>query len=62
MEVNINALMTIALGVFIALVARDILRYFTGRLFGFGNRKGGKEKSCQKEKSHEQTPSRGDEG
>jgi membrane protein DedA with SNARE-associated domain len=62
MEVNINALMTIALGVFIALVARDVLRYFLGRLFGSGNRKGGKEQSCQKEKEHGQTPSRDDHG
>lgn len=43
MEVNINALMTIALGVFIALVARDILGVVLRRLFGFGAVKGSKE-------------------
>lgn len=36
MEIDINAVMTIALGVFIALVARDILGVILGRLFGFG--------------------------
>lgn len=43
MEIDINAVMTIALGVFIALVARDILGVVLGRLFGFGAVTGSKE-------------------
>lgn len=43
MEFDFNAVMTIAIGVFLALVARDILGVVFGRLFGFGAVKGSKE-------------------
>lgn len=36
MEFDFNAVMTIALGVFVALIARDILGVVFGRLFGLG--------------------------
>lgn len=37
MEFDITAVMTIASGVFVALVARDMLRVLLGRLFGVGS-------------------------
>jgi CDP-diglyceride synthetase len=43
MEFDVNAVMTIALGVFVALVARDILGVVFGRLFGSGAVTGSKE-------------------
>lgn len=43
MEFDINAVMTIALGVFVALVAHDILGVVFGRLFGLGAVTGSKE-------------------
>jgi|AntRauTorcE11898_2_1112593.scaffolds.fasta_scaffold06261_1 hypothetical protein len=43
MGFDINAVMTVALGVFIALIARDILGLVFGRLFGFGAVTGSKE-------------------
>lgn len=47
MEYDINAVMAIALGVFIALVARDILGIVFGRLFGRGPVAGSKENENQ---------------